>query len=92
MLKKLKRYGNTFVINFTSEEIELYNLKEGDIIDLGDMLIKKTKNKKEQKMEAEHIILKGEAVEGFERVEEIKEIILLGKKGGIRRIIIKDKK
>jgi hypothetical protein len=35
------------------------------------------------------IELKGEPIESFERVEEIKEIILLGKDGGIRRIILK---
>jgi hypothetical protein len=32
--------------------------------------------------------LKGESIEGFERVEKIKEIVLLGEKGGIRRIIL----
>ena len=31
-----------------------------------------------------------DAIEGFERVEPIQEIILLGKKGGIRRIQIKE--
>ena len=39
-------------------------------------------------MKTEEIELKGEAIESFERVEEIKEIILLGNKGGIRRIIL----
>jgi len=29
-----------------------------------------------------------ERIESFERVEKIKEIILLGDKGGIRRIIL----
>lgn len=36
------------------------------------------------------LIIKGDAIESFERVEKIKEIILLGKNGGIRRIIIND--
>jgi len=40
-------------------------------------------------METEDIILKGKGIDSFERVEEIKEVILLGKKGGIRRIILK---
>lgn len=34
------------------------------------------------------IELKGDVFEGFERVEKINEIILLGENGGIRRIII----
>jgi len=41
-------------------------------------------------MKTEEIELKGEAIESFERVEEIKEIILLGDKGGIRRIILEN--
>ena len=40
-------------------------------------------------METTEIELKGEAIESFERVEKIVEVILLGKDGGIRRIIIK---
>lgn len=34
------------------------------------------------------IELKGDSIETFERVESIKEIILIGKKGGVRRIIL----
>lgn len=37
------------------------------------------------------IEMKGDVFESFERVEEISEIILIGKKGGVRRIILKDK-
>lgn len=33
-----------------------------------------------------------EVMKGFERVEEISEVILLGENGGIRRIILKEKK
>ena len=43
-------------------------------------------------MKTEDIELKGDAIESFERVEEIEEIILLGKNGGIRRIIISSKR
>lgn len=43
------------------------------------------------KMKTDDINLKGDIIESFERVEEIQEIILLGKDGGIRRIIIKEK-
>jgi hypothetical protein len=39
-------------------------------------------------MKTEKIELKGEAVESFERVEEIEEVILLGVNGGVRRIIL----
>ena len=34
------------------------------------------------------IELKGDSIDSFERVEEISEIILIGDKGGIRRIIL----
>jgi len=40
-------------------------------------------------MESEELILKGEPIESFERVEDIEEVILLGENGGIRRILIK---
>ncbi len=40
-------------------------------------------------METDDLILKGEAIESFERVEGIREIILIGRADGIRRIIIK---
>ena len=36
----------------------------------------------------EIIELKGEYIDSFERVEGIKEIILIGKKDGVRRIIL----
>lgn len=39
-------------------------------------------------METEDIILTGRGVDSFERVERIKEVILLGENGGIRRILI----
>ena len=42
-------------------------------------------------MRTNNIELKGEAIESFERVEKIAEIILLGVDGGIRRIIINEK-
>lgn len=41
-------------------------------------------------MKTDDIELKGDAIESFERVENIEEIILLGEKGGIRRIKIKN--
>ena len=41
-------------------------------------------------MKINDIELKGEAIESFERVEEIEDIILLGKDGGIRRITLRE--
>lgn len=41
-------------------------------------------------MKTDDIELKGDAIESFERVEDIVEIILLGNKGGVRRIILKE--
>lgn len=44
---------------------------------------------KAKNVKTEEIIeLKGDSIETFERVEEIKEIILIGGKGGVRRIIL----
>lgn len=39
-------------------------------------------------MRTEDIELKGEAIEGFERVEKIEDIILLGEDGGVRKITL----
>ena len=43
-------------------------------------------------MKTQDINLEGEAIESFERVDKIIEVILLGGDGGIRRIIIKDER
>ncbi len=39
MKKRLKKYGNTLIINFTKEEQKMYGLVEGDIIDVEDMVV-----------------------------------------------------
>ena len=44
---------------------------------------------KDELIECDDIVLAGEAIESFERVENIDEIILLGNKKGVRRIILK---
>ena len=46
MKKQIKRYGNSLVITFDKEEIEWYNLKEGDWLDLSDFVIIKKGVKK----------------------------------------------
>lgn len=40
-------------------------------------------------MKAENLEIKGDAIESFEAVSKISEIILLGEDGEIRRIILK---
>jgi len=41
-------------------------------------------------METDDIIMKGDVIESFERVERIESIILIGENGGVRRIVIKN--
>ena len=41
MKKRLKKYGNALIINFTAEDQRIYGLVEGDIIDIGDMVFEK---------------------------------------------------
>ena len=47
MKKIIKQWGNSLVIVFNSEEAKIHNLKEGDIIDLEDIvkIQKEVKNK-----------------------------------------------
>ena len=44
MKKKIKKWGNSLVITFDPEDISIYGLVEGDVIDLGDMLIETKSN------------------------------------------------
>lgn len=46
MIKKIKKYGNTVVINFTKEELEAYGLKVGDFINVSDLTKVKVKKKR----------------------------------------------
>lgn len=49
MKKKLKKIGSDgLMIYFTKEEIEMYGLVEGDIVDLDDMLVQKVKKEKKK--------------------------------------------
>jgi antitoxin component of MazEF toxin-antitoxin module len=47
MIKRIKKWGNSLVIAFTSEDEKIYGIKEGDVIEIDDMLweekIKKVK-------------------------------------------------
>lgn len=45
MKKKVKKWGNSLVIIFDKEDIELHGIVEGDWIDIGDMLIQKKEKK-----------------------------------------------
>lgn len=51
MRKKLKKIGSDgLMIYFTKEEIEMYGLVEGDVIDLDDMIIQEKRKKMLKKM------------------------------------------
>lgn len=43
MRKKIKKYGDSLVINFDKEEIEWFGFNEGDWIFIDDKSIKKIK-------------------------------------------------
>jgi hypothetical protein len=49
MRKILKEWGKGLGIYFSKEEIEIYGLVGGEILELDDMLIQKVKKKKEEK-------------------------------------------
>ena len=38
MKKQIKRYGNSLIISFDKEEIQWFNLKEGDWINIDDIV------------------------------------------------------
>lgn len=46
MKRLVKNYGNTLVIVFSKEDQEIYDIEEGDIVDLGDIVVIKRKKKK----------------------------------------------
>ena len=39
MKKKIKKWGRSLVISFDEEEQKIYNIKEGTILDLNDMVV-----------------------------------------------------
>ena len=41
MRKIVKKWGNSLVVVFTKEDIETYEISEGDVVDLEDMFIQK---------------------------------------------------
>ncbi len=45
MKKIIKRWGDSLVIVFDKEDCKIYELKEGDVIDLSDCIIKKKEKK-----------------------------------------------
>jgi len=46
MRKMIKKWGNSLVITFNSEEVKVYDLKEGDFLDFLDIEITKIKTKR----------------------------------------------
>jgi len=51
MKKRIKKWGNSLVVVFTSEDEKIFGLQEGDIIDIDDMLFTINTNKKLKKKE-----------------------------------------
>ena len=45
MRKQIKKYGNTHVITFSKKEMEFYDLKFKDIIDISDFILVVSKRK-----------------------------------------------
>jgi len=43
MKKKIKKYGDTLVISISREDAEIYEIKEGDIVELTLTKIRKPK-------------------------------------------------
>ena len=43
--KRLKKWGNSLVVVFNKEDIDLYGMKEGDIVDLSDLFLIQKKMK-----------------------------------------------
>ena len=41
MRKTIKKWGDSLVISFTKEETQMYELGEGDVLDIDDILLKK---------------------------------------------------
>ena len=38
MKKIIKKYGNAFIIRITPDDMKIYDLKEGDVVDISDMV------------------------------------------------------
>lgn len=49
MKKRVKKYGNSLIITFDAEDQAIYGIVEGDVIDIGDMIIQKKEEKKHDK-------------------------------------------
>ena len=48
MRKLVKSYGNTFVLVLSKEDQEIYNIEEGDTIDLGEIIVIKNRKRKKK--------------------------------------------
>lgn len=46
MKKIIKKWGEGLGIYFDKEDIQIFEIKEGDIVDIDDILIKKTERRK----------------------------------------------
>jgi len=43
MKKRIKKWGDSLVIVFNKDEVSLYGLREGDVIELDDMILENKK-------------------------------------------------
>ncbi len=43
MKKKVIKSNNELIIKFTDQDIKSYDIKEGDILDLSDMIVERTR-------------------------------------------------
>ena len=50
MIKKIvKKYGDSLIVSFTSEEQKIYGIEVGDILEISDMIIIKKSKRKSKK-------------------------------------------
>ncbi len=45
MKKVIKKYGNTLVIRLDKEDVEIYNIGEGDIVEIEKLIVVEKKKK-----------------------------------------------
>lgn len=49
MKKIIKKWGDSIVIRFSPEEVRIFNLKEGDVIEIDDEVFAKANKKEKEK-------------------------------------------
>jgi len=49
MKKRIKKYGNTHIINLNAEDLEIYELKVGDIVEIHLLKVKSQREEGKKK-------------------------------------------